>query len=237
MYTNSQYANYDIYERRTEMSGVFKPKDPISSLTHFIGMIAAIIMTPALFIKADGHNLGMPQLISLMIFMLSMIFLYGASASFHGFNLSGRGNVILRKLDHSMISVLIAGSYTPICVIGLNGATGKHLLLAIWIAAALSVLFKLFWITCPKYFSSVIYIAMGWMCVMVLPQLIRNIPHFSFGMLFAGGILYSIGGVIYSMNFTMGKGVMKNFSSHDLFHIFVMLGSACHYMCMYTMIG
>lgn len=241
MYSDSNLINYErnynFKDKFMDIPVIFKPKDPISALTHFIGMIGAIIMTPLLFIRAAQFNLEISSLISLMVFMLSMIFLYGASASFHSFNLSNRGNIILRKLDHTMISILIAGSYTPICIMGLSRNVGIRLLIAIWVAAFISAIFKLFWINCPKYFSSVIYIAMGWMCVMVLPQLFHNIPLVSFVMLFVGGVLYSIGGVIYSLKFTLDNRVFKNFSSHDLFHVFVMLGSACHFTCMYFMIG
>lgn len=241
MYSNSQYMTNNLsagrYERRSSMPVMFKAKDPISSLTHFIAMVGAIIATPILFIKAARFELETASLISLMVFMLSMIFLYGASASFHGFNLSERGNVILRKLDHAMISILIAGSYTPICIMGLQRQAALKMLIAVWAAALISLIFKLFWITCPKYMSSVIYIAMGWMCVMILPQLIKNIPLFSFVMLFVGGVFYSLGGVIYSLKFELHKGFMKNFSSHDVFHIFVMLGSLCQFISVYSIIG
>lgn len=215
----------------------FKAKDPISALTHLIGMILSILFMPVLLIKAARFHMNLPSLISLVIFMLSMIFLYGASTSYHAFNLPGKGNRILKKLDHSMISVLIAGSYTPICIIGLSGQSSRKLLLVIWLFALSGIVFKLFWVTCPRYISSILYIVMGWVCLAVLPELYRNVPLLSFVMLFTGGLFYSAGGVIYSMDFRPFKKFSKNFSSHDLFHIFVMLGSLCHFICMYAMVN
>ena len=126
-----------------------KLKEPGSAITHFIGMILAALVSVPLIIKSfmTGDYI---RIISLTIFTLSMIGLYGASTAYHSFNISPRINKVLKKLDHAMIFVLIAGSYTPICTIVLGGKVGYGLLTVIWIIAILGILFKMFWIGCPK---------------------------------------------------------------------------------------
>ena len=141
-----------------------KLKDPGSAITHLIGMILAAIVSIPLIIKSflSGDYV---RIISLIIFTISMIGLYGASTAYHSFNNSPMINKKLNKLDHAMIFVLIAGSYTPICTIVLGGTLRYGLLSVIWIIAILGIVFKMFWVTCPKWVSSVMYIAMGWLCI------------------------------------------------------------------------
>ena len=211
----------------------FRPKDPGSALTHFIGFAAAIFCTPVLLIQASVHNAGFSHLVSLSVFMLSMVLLYGASTVYHSFNISEHTNRILRKIDHMMIFILIAGSYTPVCVIAIRGQTGTRLLCLVWGIALAGMILKACWITCPKWFSSVIYIGMGWVCILALPQIVASLPVGGFAWLLTGGIIYTVGGVIYALKFPVFGGRFKNFGSHELFHVFVMAGSFCHFMVMY----
>ncbi len=136
----------------------FKLKDPGSSITHFIGMLMALFAATPLLIRAST-NPDRLHVISLAIFILSMILLYGASATYHALDLSENTNRFLRKLDHMMIFVLIAGTYTPVCIIVLGGTVGYGLLTLVWGIALIGILVKAFWITCPKWFSSILYIA------------------------------------------------------------------------------
>lgn len=139
-------------------------REPGSAITHFIAMMMAVFAAVPLLIKA-GIQSGQENFLAMAIFMGSMILLYGASATYHSVDLTGRSLRIFRKLDHMMIFVLIAGSYTPVCLIVLGGKLGYTLLALVWGIAAVGMLIKAFWITCPKWFSSIIYIAMGWgMC-------------------------------------------------------------------------
>ena len=139
----------------------FHLKDPGSSITHFIGMLMAVFSATPLLIKAST-NPDRIHVVSLGIFILSMILLYGASATYHALDLSERTNQILRKIDHMMIFVLIAGTYTPVCLIVLPPRIGYALLALVWGIALAGILIKALWITCPKWFSSILYIAMGW---------------------------------------------------------------------------
>lgn len=211
----------------------FRVKDPGSALTHLIGFIASIFATPVLLIQASVHGASLSALISLSIFMLSMILLYGASTTYHSFDISERANRILQKIDHMMIFLLIAGSYTPVCIIGLSGVSGLRLLALVWGIALVGLILKACWITCPKWFSSVIYIGMGWVCLLALPELLVNLPAGGFAWLLAGGIVYTVGGIIYALKLPLWNARFKNFGSHELFHVFVMGGSFCHFIFMY----
>lgn len=207
-------------------------KDPGSALTHFIGMIlAAFASTPLLAVAAsrsDSH-----AVLALGIFALSMVLLYGASTVYHTFNISERANKILRKVDHMMIFILIAGSYTPVCVIPLRDSIGYPLLALVWGTAIVGILIKAFWITCPKWFSSLIYISMGWLCVLAMVPLVSSLPTAAFLWLVAGGIIYTIGGIIYALKLPFFNARHQYFGSHEIFHVFVMGGSLCHFVVMF----
>ena len=210
-----------------------KVKDPGSALTHFIAMILACLAAVPLLIKAASVP-GMLHVTALSIFIVSMILLYAASTIYHTFNISEHVNKILRKLDHMMISVLIAGSYTPVCLIVLKGRTGIILLSIVWGIAIAGILIKAFWVYCPKWVSSVLYIGMGWTCVLAFTQILNNMSPAAFGWLLAGGIIYTVGGIIYALKLPLFNNRHKNFGSHEIFHLFVMGGSACHFVVMYS---
>lgn len=215
---------------------VKRMKDPGSAITHLIGMMMAIFAAIPLLIKA-ANKPDKVHLVSLAIFIVSMILLYAASTIYHSFDVSEKVNKILRKIDHSMISVMIAGSYTPVCLIVLQGKLGIIMLSIIWGIAILGILIKIFWITCPKWFSSVLYIAMGWTCVIGFTQLINALPPAAFAWLLAGGIIYTVGGVIYALKLPIFNSKHKNFGSHEIFHLFVMGGSICHFVLMYVFVA
>lgn len=207
-------------------------KDPGSALTHFIGVIMAGIASMPLLTVAASHK-DKHAVSALAIFAVSMILLYSASTIYHTFNISEKVNKILRKIDHMMIFILIAGSYTPVCAIVLKNSGGLSLLALVWGVAFAGILINAFWITCPKWFSSLIYIAMGWLCVFAMVPLVRSLPAAAFGWLLAGGIIYTIGGVIYALKLPIFNARHQNFGSHEIFHLFVMGGSMCHFVTMF----
>lgn len=214
----------------------YKIKDPGSAITHFIGMLMAIFAATPLLIKA-AREPDIIHVISLAIFITSMILLYAASTIYHSFDLSEKTNRRLRKLDHMMIFILIAGSYTPICLIVLERPLGLYLCALVWSIAITGIIIKAFWITCPKWFSSILYIAMGWICVLAFTQLLNALAPAAFGWLLAGGIIYTIGGVIYALKLPVFNNRHKNFGSHEIFHLFVMGGSICHFIVMYVFVA
>ena len=141
-------------------SGKFRIKDPGSAITHFIGMVMAAIASVPLLIKA-AHQPDSVYIIAMSVYAASLILLYAASTTYHTFDISERVNKLLKKIDHMMISILIAGSYTPVCLIALRGRLGVILLSIVWGIAIAGILIKAFWIFCPKWVSSVLYIGMG----------------------------------------------------------------------------
>lgn len=212
-----------------------RPKDPGSAITHFIGMLMALFAAIPLLLKA--HRQPDPiYTISLAIFIGSMILLYTASTVYHTFDISPGVNQILKKCDHMMIFIMIAGSYTPICLVVLGGRLGLGMLVLIWSLAISGIFLKGFWINCPKWFSSVIYIAMGWVCVLAFIPLLHSLPQSAFLWLLAGGVIYTIGGVIYALKLPFFNGKHKYFGSHEIFHLFVIAGSICHFILMYKFV-
>ena len=208
-------------------------REPGSALTHFIGMLLAAVATLPLLLKTALTS-NEVYIKAMLIFAISMVLLYGASTLYHSVNLKGKYLEFFKKMDHMMIFVLIAGSYTPICMITLGGNIGYSLLLLIWGIAFVGMLIKALWINCPKWFSSIIYIAMGWVCVAVFGKLINTMSAVAFGFLLAGGIIYTIGGVIYAIKIPALDNKKKFFGTHELFHLFVMGGSICHFICMFN---
>jgi len=214
---------------------ILKAKDPGSAITHFIGTLMAVFATAPLLIKAAKPDAV--HILSLSVFILSMILLYVASTIYHTFNNSEKVIRRLKKLDHMAIYILIAGTYTPICLIVLGGIRGIVLLSIIWGMAIAGIILTGFWVHCPKWVSSIIYIAMGWTCVLAFTQIINALPQAAFYWLLAGGIIYTVGGVIYALKLPFFNNKHKYFGSHEIFHLFVMGGSLCHFILMYKFIA
>ena len=211
-------------------------REPGSAITHFIGMMMAIIASTPLLIKAVLSNQPV-VFIAMIVFIASMIVLYGASGTYHSINVGGRILRVFRKIDHMMIFVLIAGSYTPICLVVLGGKLGYTLLAVVWGVAIFGMTIKAVWITCPKWFSSVVYIAMGWICLAVFGQLWDTLPRAAFLWLLAGGLIYTVGGIIYALKLPIFNNKHKYFGSHEIFHLFVMGGSICHFIFMFKYVA
>ena len=211
-------------------------REPGSALTHFIAMLMAVFAAIPLLLKA-GLTSGMRNFIAMAIFMTSMILLYAASTTYHTVNLSGKHLRFFRKLDHMMIFVLIAGSYTPVCLIILGSNVGYPLLALVWGIALVGMVINLCWITCPKWVSSLIYIAMGWVCVLVFGQLLDSLSTPAFLWLLGGGLLYTAGGIIYALKLPIFTATYTCFGSHEVFHLFVMAGSVCHFIFMYVYVA
>ena len=211
-------------------------REPGSAITHFIGMMLAVFAAVPLLVKT-GVTSGWQNMAVMAIFVGSMILLYASSATYHAVNLVGSKLKLFRKIDHMMIFVLIAGTYTPVCLIILGGQSGYMLLALVWSIAAFGILIKSLWITCPKWFSSMIYIAMGWVCVLVFGQLLATLPTGGFLWLLAGGLIYTAGGIIYTLKLPLFNSRHHSFGSHEIFHLFCMGGSFCHFVFMYLYVA
>ena len=209
-------------------------KEPGSAITHLIGAVAAAIAAPFLIRQYIRCGASASELAGAVIFILSMFLLYSASTIYHSVRSTPDREMILKKMDHMMIFVLIAGSYTPFCLTVLKPHGGMLMLAGIWGLAAAGMIFKYCWVTCPKWVSSVIYIGMGWFCIPIIPALLSDLPHAAFGLLLAGGLTYTIGGVIYALKLEVFNHLHPNFGSHEVFHLFIMGGSLLQFLVVYS---
>lgn len=213
----------------------FHLKEPGSAVTHFIGVVAALIATPPLLVRA--FRTSAVHGISMILFMLGVLLLYSASTIYHSLDISENINRRLRKIDHMMIYMLIAGTYSPVCLIALNQSHGAILFGVIWFFALLGIIQALFFINCPKWVSAVIYLIMGWLCIFSFSDIKAALSGSAFAWLLAGGIIYSVGAVIYALKLKVFNGRHKNFGSHEIFHLFCLGGTFCHYMLMYSYVA
>jgi hemolysin III len=206
-------------------------REPINGLTHLAGALLSFAGLLALVIKASLTTGSPLAITSVTIFGISMILLYTASATYHMVISKDSVIAFLRKIDHSMIFVLIAGTYTPFCLISLNGVTGWTLFGIITFAALCGILFKMIWFRSPRWLSTSIYIVMGWMVIFVVSPLSSVLNPAGIFWLVAGGIMYTIGGVIYALKPDFLRS--KHLGFHEIFHIFIMLGSTAHFLSVY----
>lgn len=209
------------------MSYMTKAREPFSSFSHFIGAVIFAVATVLLVGKtlvADAWNIKI--LIGVAVFGLSLVALYSASAIYHFSNGSAKKILRLRKLDHSMIYVLIAGSYTPILLKYLPQHESFIFVSVIWACAVVGTIIKLCWFSAPRWLQTMLYIAMGW-AVLFDVSVFRDMSGIAVFLLAAGGISYTIGGIIYIVK---KPNISKEFGFHELFHLFILLGSIFHYL-------
>ena len=206
-------------------------KEITSALTHLGGAIFGLLAL-GLLLNAAIKAGSLLALISFLIFGLSMIFLYSTSCIYHFIDSSKKkAKLIMRKLDHIMIFVLIAGTYTPVCLLVLNKDLGYKLLALVWSVTIIGAFIKIFWINAPRWVSAGLYLGMGWLSVLVFMPLVKNMAPGGIFWLVAGGLLYTVGGIIYGLK---KPNIDKPwFGFHELFHLFVLAGTFCHFMMMY----
>ncbi len=215
------------------MNVIGKLREPINGFTHFVGAILAVIGT-IILINISLNPYKPAHLISFTIFGIGMILLYSTSTLYHWLKLSEDGVKQLRKADHIMIFVYIAATYTPICIVALRGTLGWSLLIAIWLFAIGGVIIKLFWMAAPRWLSTMIYVLMGWSAVVAIYPLINILPLAALLWLLGGGLFYTVGAIIYALKKPdLYPGL---FGFHEIFHLFVMSGSFCHFWLMYKYI-
>lgn len=207
-------------------------RDPVNGFTHLAGALLSVVALVVLVYVAATK--GTPwHIVSFAVFGASLILLYTASTLYHLLPLSEKGVWALKRLDHMMIYVLIAGTYTPICLVALRRAWGWIILAGIWAMAGLGIIMKIFWLNAPRWLSTIFYLVMGWLAVLAIPLLVKVMPLGGIFWLAAGGLLYTIGAVIYGIK---KPNICKWFGFHELFHLFVLGGSFHHFWLMYRYI-
>lgn len=208
-------------------------RDPISGLTHCIGAALAVLGTVLLIMRSVSP--AMPwHIVTFSIFGGGMILLYTASTLYHWLPLSEKGIRFMRRVDHSMIFFYIAATYTPICLIPLRGPWGWSIFGVIWGLAILGIGMKVFWLHAPRWFSTAIYLAMGWLVMVGIYPLFQSLPGAALAWLVGGGLVYSIGAVVYALKWPDPFPNVMGF--HEIFHLFVIGGSFCHFVVMYWFI-
>lgn len=210
------------------MGKVFR--EPVSGFTHMGGAILALF--GLIFLLFHSIQRGSPlHILAFSIFGLSLILLYTASTLYHLLPLSEKGVRTLKKVDHMMIFILIAGTYTPVCLLALEGGWRLGMMIGIWTFAFGGVFLKAFWINAPRWFSTGIYLIMGWLVVVAIIPIYQALSFGGFAYLLIGGLFYSVGAVIYGLK--RPNITTEHFGFHEIFHIFVMLGSLFHFFLMY----
>jgi len=207
-------------------------KDPVSSLTHLLGAALSVPCTVFLIIRACGFAVW--HVVSFAVFGAALFLLYTASGVYHMLSISEKATSILRRIDHMMIFVLIAGTYTPICLIPLRGAWGFTLFGLVWGLAGFGIALKALWLNAPRKLSTAVYLIMGWIVIIAFYPLVKALPIGAVVLLVAGGVSYSLGAVIYALKWPSG---FKFFGFHELFHLFVLGGSALHIILMFRYIS
>ncbi|WP_425447984.1 PAQR family membrane homeostasis protein TrhA [Dethiothermospora halolimnae] len=208
-------------------------KEPVNCLTHLFGAILSIVGLVLLVYNA-AETATVWHIVTFSIFGASLIALYTASSVYHMLDISKKINRILRKIDHMMIYFLIAGTYTPICLVALRGAWGWTIFTIIWTVAIAGMIIKAVWINVPRIVSTLSYIIMGWIVVIAFFPLVKNLSLAGVTWLILGGVMYTVGGVIYALK--KPNITNKYFGFHEIFHIFIILGSICHFIVMFNYI-
>jgi len=206
---------------------------PWSAITHGAGALSALAGTAFLLAQSAAAGKWL-HLILFAVYGLSMVCLYTASTLYHCLNTPVPTRIALRKYDHCSIYLLIAGSYTPVCLTVLQQNGGPTLLSAVWGLALAGIALTIAKLSIPRWLTSAIYLFMGWLAIFAIVPIYRLMPAEGFFWLLTGGILYTIGGVLYAAKWPGRNN--PHFGCHEIFHLFILLGSAAHFMMMYRVI-
>jgi hemolysin III len=202
-----------------------KLREPVNSLTHWGGAILALIGLIALLIVGWSTP---AKIISLAIYGLSLIAMFSASATYHMVLVKDKALEVFRKIDHSAIFLLIAGTYTPFCINAFTGFWKWGMLSIVWSLALIGILVKIFYIGAPRWVNAGIYVLMGWLSVTAAGQMLTALPAWVFTWMIIGGVIYTLGAIVYATKmFNFVPGV---FGFHEVWHIFVLLAAAAHFV-------
>lgn len=206
-----------------------------SALTHGAGILLALVGSVLLLGRSIRLELGSWHLLSFSLYGLSMVGLYTASTLYHSIRTHLQGRIRLRKYDHASIYLLIAGTYTPVCLTVLRGIWGWSLLALIWGLTVAGIVLTLYCIDCPRWLSVGLYLAMGWLALVAIVPIRRALAGEGMFWLLLGGLLYTVGGLSYGLKWP-GRDNPR-FGCHEIFHLFILLGSAAHWLLMYRILA
>jgi hemolysin III len=201
-------------------------KHPVSGGLHLLGAAAAALAAAGMIISSVHR--GTPwHVLSAAVFGGTLFLLYASSSTYHLLALSSRATQMVRRIDHSVIYLFIAGTYTPFFLVPLRGGSGWPLLAFMWLFAIVGVCLKLLWFGSSRWMRIGLYLLMGWMCVPLLPRMFGVLGGGGFAWLAGGGLAYSVGAVIYALK--RPDPFPRIFGYHEIWHLAVLLGSACHF--------
>ena len=212
-------------------SNLLAEKPRLRGIPHSLGVLVAIPAT-ILCVANAATAVGTT---GALIYGLSLVFLLGTSAIYHTPTWTPNVRMWLRRVDHLAIFVLIAGSYTPMCLLALPPAEGKTLLIAVWSFAAVGALLSLFWPLAPRWLNVGLAVTMGWL---ILPQgmlIAETLGPLNSALIVVGGVLYSLGGVAYARR--APNPIPNVFGHHEVFHCMVLAAAACHFIAIWRLVG
>ncbi|MFI3254290.1 MAG: hemolysin III family protein [Eubacteriales bacterium] len=201
-----------------------------SALTHGLGALFALVGTTVLICR-EAYTGTSLSIAAFAVYGASMICLYTASTLYHSIRASDAWRIALRKYDHCSIYLLIAGSYTPVCILALANTVGYTLFAVIWCCALLGIILTAIRLNIPAWVSAVIYLAMGWLAVVAIVPLWQVMSGPAMACLLLGGVFYTIGGVLYAVKWPCRNN--PRFGCHEIFHLFILCGSVCHFIMMF----
>jgi len=207
-------------------------RDPFSGLSHLAAALASSVGLVGLLLISQK---GLLTEIALLIYGLTLVLMFSASAAYHLAAVSPKATLVLRRLDHAAIYLLIAGSYTPICVYFFDGFWRWGLLGIIWGMGLTGVAIKVFYVHSRRWINAGIYLVMGWMAILAVGEMLTAMPAGALAWLLAGGIFFSVGAVIYMLK--RPNLYPPAFGFHDLWHIFVILGCLSHFIVIFRFVA
>jgi hemolysin III len=202
----------------------WRARDPVSGYSHLAGLGFACVGAVALIVRA-GRDLG--SLGTALVYAVGLVGLYAASSAYHLLPADDRMRRNLRRLDHSAIFLMIAGTCTPVFWRAFEGGTRTAMLTTVWIVAAAGIALRILWLSAPRLLYTVLYLAMGWMFVVQGPRGFQALPGTAVALVVAGGVTYTAGAIVYALK--RPDPFPSVFGFHEIWHLFVLGGSALHY--------
>ena len=213
-----------------ELDQALPAKPKYRGTSHFYGFLASLVMGTVIVLKAPNTK----SAIAVSIYSVCISVMLGTSAAFHRHHWSPKARRKMRRLDHSMIFLAVAGTYTPVATLGLYGDTQRVILWLVWVGAAVGILQQMIWLDAPKWTTATVYLALGWVAIGVLPELTKTSGFGALSLLVIGGILYSLGAIVYARK--RPDPWPKTFGYHEVFHLFVVAAVLCHYFAIFIFI-
>ena len=201
-------------------------REPFSGLSHLLGALLSLLALGYMLQQLPANN-GARYLASYLSFGISMLLMFSASAVYHLTDTSEAGIKHLKRVDHMAIFVMIAGSYTPYILLGLEGALASAMFALIWGIALFGILVKIFWLHAPRWLSTALYLGMGWVAIIIYQPLSANLASAAIDWLLYGGLAYTLGAVVYACKW---PNMHPKFGFHELWHLFVLAGAGAHFV-------